>query len=149
MASDWTTKCESPIPREKKIRFWRIEANNYFYMPSFEKNIQKSTTDALDLETTIARIFENLVRANSEFDKIQGSQLRESHGLATDLKTKLEKLQDNEVDGLFAAFGSIYNQLVSKNVSKKKEQKKTKTNLHVHIYVLEEHSLIQNAAKHE
>lgn len=92
-------------------------------MPSFEKNIQKSTTDVLDLEMTIARIFENLVRANSEFDKIQGRQLRESHGLATDLKTKLEKLQDNEVDGLFAAFGSIYNQLVSKTGSKKKEKK--------------------------
>lgn len=113
MASDWTTKCESLIPRERRNSdFGVIEANKYFSMPSFEKNIQKSTTDALDLETTIARIFENLVRANSEFDNIQESQLRQSHGLATDLKTKLEKLQDNEVDGLFAAFGNIYSQLV-------------------------------------
>lgn len=116
MASDWTTKCESPIPRERRNSdFGVIEANKYSSMPSFEKNIRKSTTDALDLETTIARIFENLIRANSEFDSIQESQLRQSHGLATDLKTKLVKLQDNEVDGLFAAFGNIYSQLVRKN----------------------------------
>lgn len=62
---------------------------------------------------TIARAFENLVRANSELDDIQGSQLRRTHGLATELHRKLESLQANEVHTLVEAFGSIYNQLVS------------------------------------
>lgn len=143
MAFNWVTKCEFWVPKRTEIFyiFGIIEVNKYFYMQSFrKKNIQKSTTDALDLETTISRIFENLARANSEFDNIQGSQLRQSHGLVTELKTKLEKLQDNEVDGLLIAFGSIYNQLVSKNhiyIFWKKQKKKKK------------HLLIKTVAKYE
>lgn len=110
------------------MHFGVTEANKYLCIPSFKKNIQKSTTNVLDLEMIIARIFENLVRVNSEFNNIQGSQLRQSHGLATDLKTKLEKLQDNEVDGLLTVFGRIYNQLVRKIVSKM-------INKYIYIYI--------------
>lgn len=113
------------------MRFGVTEANKNLCIPSFKKNIQKSTTDVLDLETIIARIFENLIRVNSEFDNIQGSQLRQSHGLATELRSKLEKLQDNEVDGLLATFGRIYNQLVRKIISKKV----TETNIYIYIFV--------------
>lgn len=67
---------------------------------------------------TIARVFENLVRANSEFDSIQGSQQRRTHGMATELQNKLEKLQSNEVHTLVEAFGRIYKQLVSNPLKK-------------------------------
>lgn len=127
------------------MHFGVTKANKYLCIPYFKKNIQKSTTNVLDLEMTIARIFENLVRANSEFNKIQGSQLHQSHDLATDLKTKLEKLQDNEVDGLLTVFGKIYNQLVRKIVSKNDRNKY----IYTYLFILEEHSLIKIVAKHE
>lgn len=83
-------------------------------MPHVLKNIQKSSTEAVVLERTIARVFENLIRANSELDDMQGSRISRTHGLATELQNKLENLRANEVHTLVEAFGSIYNQLVSK-----------------------------------
>lgn len=73
----------------------------------------------MDLESTIARVFENLIRAKSELDYIQENQLSRTHNLATELQNKLENLQANEVHTLVEAFGSIYNQLVSNHSQEK------------------------------
>ena len=74
----------------------------------------------MDLESTIARVFENLIRAKSELDYIQENQLGRTHNLATELQNKLENLQANEVHTLVEAFGSIYNQLVSNHSQENK-----------------------------
>ena len=61
---------------------------------SIIKNIEKTSTKAVDLEMTIASLFENVIRAKSELGHIQETQLRITQGLARELLENLQKANE-------------------------------------------------------
>ena len=77
------------------------------------KNVQQSNVQAVELQQKIKDVFQRVVQGSSELAAVQMKQWDLSHGLASDLKSSLESIRENDLQMLLGAFGVIHNQLVS------------------------------------
>lgn len=76
------------------------------------QNVRKSNIEAVNTQDNIARVFQQVIKGNSELAATQTRHWERSQDLATQLQVSLGEMKDGEVQTILGAFGSIQNQLV-------------------------------------
>lgn len=77
------------------------------------QNIQNSNNEAVSLETSIAKVFQQVVEGSSELAASRIRQQDLSNEFAANLQSSLENMRNDEVRALLSVFGNIHSQLVS------------------------------------
>lgn len=75
--------------------------------------IRKSNDDAIGLNKSIGRVFQQVQQSSSEMAASQTREWKINQGAAVELRNTLDTMRTQNIDALLGTFGDLHRQLVS------------------------------------